>query len=62
VLPDEPLAKSLGLARLNWRREVESYDHVLAERFEKLEASETWLRQAPFEKVFDWLSKVEGTL
>lgn len=62
VMPAEPLAKSLGLARLNWQREVESCDHALAESFEALEASETWLRQAPFENVFDWLKQVAEVL
>lgn len=62
VLPEELLAKSLGLAWLNWRREVESMGLDLKEVFDKLETSETWLRQPPFANVFDWLAKVEQGL
>jgi len=60
--PTHPLAKSLGLQRLNWRREVESADSTLVELFNRLETDQAWLRRPPFTSVFIWLSEVEAGL
>lgn len=62
VLPDEPLARSLSLERLNWQREVESCGSDIDEVFKRLETTELWLQKPPFEKVFDWLAEVGEAL
>ncbi|MGB4594630.1 MAG: hypothetical protein WBI14_01825 [Anaerolineaceae bacterium] len=62
VLPDEPLARSVGLERLNWQREVESGGSDVEEIFNRLETTELWLQKPPFGKVFDWLAEAGKAL
>jgi DNA-binding transcriptional MerR regulator len=59
IQPAEPLAKSLGLERLNWQREVKSTSSDMKDAYEHLETTEPWLQKPPFERVLDWLYKVE---